>query len=287
MVTMQDRVRLIRDQSQRLVEYLVALSPEALSQSSACADWTVADVVGHLTWAGEGFADAISRGIQGDLSPRPPEGFPTEGSGVSRTEYIAQSGIAHRKKLGDGLILAFNASSDRLNQVLASLRPEDFQKSCNFMTNERPVEALVTTRVQELAIHDWDIRANLDPAPHLYPESLPVLLERVPTFVAWAFRPAASLAAPLRYRFQLTGTIAGGRDVVVEGDRVRVEPAPEASAEASAEAPIEGTLRAEAETFVLLMCGRLSADGAMAEGRLAAESDGKLVADFGRWFGEG
>ena len=277
MVTTQDRVKLIQEQSLRLKGYLDALSPEALSQPSACEEWTVADVAGHLTWAAEGFADAISRGIQGDLSPRPPEGFPREGSPVSRTEYIGQSAIDHRKKLGDGLISNFKASSDRLNQLLASLSPEDLQKNCNFMMNERPVEAMLTSRVQELAIHDWDIRANLDSAPHLYPESLPVLLERVPTFVAWAFRPGSRLSAPLRYRFKLTGAFTGEHDVVVEGDQARVE--------AAREAPINGAFRAEAETFVLLMCGRLSVDGAVAEGRLVGGGDGRLAADFGRWFG--
>ena len=277
MVTTQDRVKLIQDQSQRLKEYLDALSPVALSQPSACEEWTVADVVGHLTWAAEGFANAIARGIKGDLSPRPPEGFPTEGSPVSRAEYICQSAIGHRKKLGDGLISTFNAGSDRLNQLLASLSPEDLQKNCNFLNNERPVEVMLTTRVQELAIHDWDIRANLDSAPHLYPESLPILLERAPTFVAWAFRPGSRLSAPLRYRFKLTGAFTSEHDVVVEGDQARVE--------AAEEAPINGAFRAEAETFVLLLCGRLSVDGAVAEGRLVAEGDSRLAADFGRWFG--
>ncbi len=147
------------------------------------------------------------------------------------------------------------------------------------MTNERPVEAMLTTRVQELAIHGWDIRANLDSAPHLYLESLPVLLERVPTFVAWTFRPGSRLSAPLCYRFKLTGAFTGEHDVVVEGDQARVE--------AAGEAPINSAFRAEAETFVLLMCGRLSVDRAVAEGRLAAEDDSRLAADFGRWFGGG
>ena len=147
---------------------------------------------------------------------------------------------------------------------------EDLQKNCKFMTNERPVEAMLTTRVQELAIHDWDIRANLDSAPHLYPKSLPVLLERVPTFVAWAVRPGSLLSAPLRYRFKLTGEFTSQHDVVVDGDQARVE--------AAGEAPTHGTFHAEAETFVLLMCGRLSVGRAVAEGLLVAEGDGGLAA---------
>ncbi len=54
MVTANDRVKLIHEQSERLKEYLDALSPEALSHPSACEEWTVADVVGHLAWAAEG-----------------------------------------------------------------------------------------------------------------------------------------------------------------------------------------------------------------------------------------
>ena len=53
-------------------EYFASLSPEDLRAPSACVDWSVADVMGHL--AGQDHASRVSRGLQGDFSP--PAGAP-------------------------------------------------------------------------------------------------------------------------------------------------------------------------------------------------------------------
>ncbi|MCH8281580.1 MAG: maleylpyruvate isomerase N-terminal domain-containing protein [Chloroflexi bacterium] len=50
MVTLQDRVELVRSESERLQSYLQTLPKDAWDRPSACDPWTVADVVGHLVW---------------------------------------------------------------------------------------------------------------------------------------------------------------------------------------------------------------------------------------------
>ena len=56
MVTTQDRVSLVKSESDRLKDHLTGLPAEAWSRASACGLWQVRDVVGHLTWAADGFA---------------------------------------------------------------------------------------------------------------------------------------------------------------------------------------------------------------------------------------
>ena len=278
MVTLQDRVKLVKSESDRLKEYLTGLPSDAWSRASACDAWQVRDVVGHLTWAAEGFADSISRGVGGDASAQAPFDFsPGTAKASSLAEHIAQCAIDHREALGDGLLAAFITSSDRLNQAFSELGPQDWDKQCGFLSWRRTPETFLLGRVPELAIHDWDIRSRFEPMAALSAGSLPALMERVPNFVGWSFHPGPSLSEPLRYRFELTGPGSTNKDVVVQGDVCRLEPA--------GDGPIIGPFRCDTSTFVLLMCGRLAAGAAFSEGRLAVESGRGLVEEFAGWFG--
>jgi hypothetical protein len=55
--------------------FLKMLSPEEWQRPSTCDQWQVADVIGHLDSMGHGFAERLSRGLQGDISPS--EGLPS------------------------------------------------------------------------------------------------------------------------------------------------------------------------------------------------------------------
>ena len=278
MVTVQDRINLVKSESQRLTEYVTLLPAEGWSRASACDRWQVRDVVAHVTWAAEGFAESISRGVRGDASAQVPHDFPTDGaSGASISEYIARSAIAHREALGEQLLAAFITSDDRLNQGFEGLGPEDWDKPCSFLSRPRTPEAFLVTRVPELAIHEWDIRSRFEPAAALSTDSLPALMERVPNFVGWSFQSGPRLSEPLRYRFELTGPGSSAKDIVVQGDACRME-SPE-------DGPVIGLFRCDSSTFVLLICGRLAAGTAFREGRLAVEGGQSLVEGFARWFG--
>ena len=278
MVALQDRLILVKSESERLKEYLTGLPSEAWSKASACDLWQVRDVVGHLTWAAEGFADSISRGVRGDASAQVPYDFsPGAANAASISEHIAQCAIAHREALGDRLLAAFVTSSDRLNQVFDGLGPQDWDKQCGFLSGRRTPDTFLLGRVPELAIHGWDIRSRFEPAAALSADSLPALMERVQNFVGWSFHPGPSLSEPLRYRFELTGPGSSDIDIIVQGDACRLDP-PE-------DGPIIGPFRCDSSTFVLLMCGRLAAVTAFKEGRLAVEGGQSLVDEFAGWFG--
>ena len=60
-------------------------------------------------------------------------------------------------------------------------------------------------RIQELVIHDWDIRAAIDPAAILDLEGARTLLPVAQTWLAMTFRPGAKLEAAVTYRFDVTG----------------------------------------------------------------------------------
>jgi putative sterol carrier protein len=69
--------------------------------------------------------------------------------------------------------------------------------------------------------------------------------------------------------------VAARRDIVVEGEKARMEP----PGEVSANLYVSG----DTGTFILLMYGRLSLASALATGSFKAEGDLELVADCDRW----
>ena len=50
MVSVQERIKVVKSESRRLGDYLVALPSDAWTQRSACDLWEARDVVGHLVW---------------------------------------------------------------------------------------------------------------------------------------------------------------------------------------------------------------------------------------------
>jgi uncharacterized protein (TIGR03083 family) len=275
----EETVQLVIAESERLIQYLNTLSPEAWRTPSACDRWEVRDVVAHLAGQGQFYADMIAQSLQGDAST--PEGRPAPGTAnaASFAEGGAQRAIARREQLGDQVLAELHKTNDHLNHLLASLGPQDWAKPHYFNSlGIAPLRFRPDLRLFELALHGWDIRSRLEPDAHLSAESIPVVLGLVlGPLTNWIFRPGPRLPAPIRYRFALTGAGARNTDIVVAGDAASVEPAGTATANV--------TCRCDTETFALIMVGRLPLSDAMAQGRLMAEGEVERVDAFAQWFG--
>ena len=272
-------VELIQSESERLKEFLSALPPEALEKPSPCEKWNIGEVIAHLIWFAETYGGMMERGLRGGLSPT--EGFPAVPgtlSGPALHELYGQAAIERRRALGKNLLVAFNERYDWLLDMVKGIGPEDWDKPCYHSLRIRPVHSFLPTIIQELAVHEWDIRTTLEPSSPLSKNSVPVLMEKIPgQWRPWSvpFPAGSASPGPIRYRFDLTGAGAKKLDVVVEDHKARLE--------AAAEAPASVSLSCDTGTFVLLMYGRLTLDSAMTAGRLKAEGDLGLVADFDRW----
>jgi uncharacterized protein (TIGR03083 family) len=262
--------------SERLTQYLSSLPPESWQIPSACEGWEVRDVVGHLAWGAKLYLSAISRGVKGDTSP--PEGYPPEGEIDRKTfpVWAAQQAITYRERQGEQLLDALTARNAKLHNLMVGLRSQDWEKPCYHPLGLREVKVLVVFRAIELSLHTWDIQSVLEPSTSLLPESLPILMERIPAMLSGTFQPDTQLRSPIRYRFLVKGAVPGELDLVIEGDRLLVEPV------GTAEAQV--TSRSDTETFALLMFHRLSPQTAIARGRLTVEGERGLMLTFGKWF---
>src|SRR6266849_5702030 len=271
---MARRVGLIRDLSSRLGHFLAGLSREEWTRPSACELWEVREVVAHLTGGAERQIQSMVRGRKGDAAP-PPGFAPLDVAALSASN--AQRDIAMRERLGNALLDAFVTQYDRLGQLLAQFGPVDWETLCwHARRGAMPAREYVDLRIQELAIHDWDIRSAFEPEPHLAPESLPILVNMTPTWLGMSFRPGPRLAAPVLYRFQVSGAAPSRHEVVVKGDAFKVRPAAPSKADVA--------LHCDAETYLLFLYGRVPAARGFTECRLAIDGDFGLVERFEQWF---
>ena len=130
MVSTVEGIKLITAETGRLKEYVHGTGPEQWSLDSPCEGWTVGDVIGHLGWAAEFFADAISQGRAGITTA--PQGLPEIGT-LPLPELpglIASMAKEYNCSADAQLPDAFASSVDRLAGIFASMEDDDWAKEC-------------------------------------------------------------------------------------------------------------------------------------------------------------
>ena len=251
------------------------LSQQQLALPSACSEWQVQDVLGHLIGGAERQLDSMRRGRDGDSGP--PSGFtPLDSSSTSATN--AQRDIQRRENLGDGLLDAFDDYYAQLYEVLDDYQPDRWETLCWHMRRgAMPAWEYIELRIQELAIHDWDMRKALEPNPALNPDCLDTILGFAPKWLAMCFRPGEKLDSPVVYEFDLAPPNDIKLVVKVSGDSF-VFLAPEAAPED------RWTVCAEASAFLLFIYGRITGREAIAANEFAITGDPGPLDRFEAWF---
>ena len=274
----EGRVKIAVAESGRLQQYLSSLPPEAWSELSACDRWEVRDVVAHLAGTAESYTERIQESLQEDSSTPEGQPAPVPVSAASFSEGNAQRAISRRERLGDQVFSEFIKTNDQLNQLMATLGPQDWDKPHYYASlGTEPMRFRPDLWISELSMHGWDIRSRLEPEAHLSDESLPVLMDVLPgQLTRFRFNPLSRLPAPIRFRCELTGTGASNSDIVVEGDKASMAPAGTGKADL--------TFHCDTETFNLIALGRLTTDNAIAAERLTIQGDNRLALEFQRWF---
>jgi hypothetical protein len=163
-----------------------------------------------------------------------------------------------------------------LAQVLSGLKADDWDKPCFHRRGPMPIQDFVSLRLQELAIHGWDIRSGLDQTANVSEEALPVLTGRVPRWLNNAFTPGLRLPAPVRYRFDISSPVPVQEDILVTRDSFSIQPI--------SRGPADVTFRCNTGNYILLIYGRLSPQKGVANGRLTIEGSQAEADNFAAWF---
>ena len=267
-------IDLVNSEAKRLGEFLTGLDDQAWSQDSFCQGWKVGDVVAHLSIAAATWAGSVTRAVSGDAGP--PAGQTFLAAGERGSGVIADAAIERFQQKGTGLLEEFTTGYDRLSQVLAGLRAEDWDKPCFHRRGPMPLRDFVALRVQEVAVHGWDIRAGLDARSEMWEEPLTQLVSMVPRWLRIAFHPGLDLPTPARFRFDVDGPVPVNEDVVVHGASFEAEPSGGSRADA--------VFSCDTGNYILLIYGRLSVDHGLASGRLHIDGTLDRASEFTQWF---
>ena len=241
---------LIRDQSDGLADRLDQLSDADWRLPSPCADWTVADVVAHLSsGAGVQFR-ALQRGLEGDTSPifRDP---------AERTALTAAKlGLPESRRAAD-----YRRELDELQSFFTTLGESDLARTAWHQSGVHPLRWFLLQRLGETTMHRGDVHGALGD-DFEYPADVASLL--LPEYVARLPRllvPDGAVPALIRF-----------------GDAGFVRVGPERAAYLP-ETPVRPTLTLEAgsPTLLRIAVGRLHPQDAAG---LQATGDTTLLAKW-------
>jgi uncharacterized protein (TIGR03083 family) len=205
----------------RLRDLVAPLNSQQRRAEAYPTEWTVADVLSHL-----GSGAVISRlwidhALGGDeVNPQP-----------IWDEWNAKDPDAQAADL----LEADRHLIERL-QAMTEEERDKFSMSLGPMTLD--FAGFVRTRLNEHAVHSWDIAVVFDPDAVLAPDAVPVVLEAVPMMAGFSGRPSGS---PLDLRIKTSGP---ERQFVVSstGEHITVTPV-EDVAVADLELPTEAFIR--------------------------------------------
>lgn len=249
-------------------DYLEALPPAEWARPSACAGWSVSDLVGHLILVEALIGGSVERGLRGDSGPPPQAAAGLaawqeyRAAEIARLGGLAPAELAAAFRAGLGSVegqLARLAGGEGLGQGLRGWHPWAIQ----------PLEWFPGQWLVELGLHDWDIRVAADPRAEVSPAVQAGLGPEMRARMARCFRQELADGASGVVRIQLVGdrpTAWLAR--LAEGELTLLD---------DGQARPDATLEADPGTYALVQTGRRSAGDLGAGGRWRVTGDERLV----------
>ena len=267
----EHRVEVAKRLATNIRAYLGELTSDQWELPSACSEWRVRDVVSHLIGGAERQAESMERGRRGDSNP--PAGFSILDA-AELSAINAQRDIDRSIQLEGHSLESFDESYGKLHQEFDQYHGDSWNiLAWHARRGAMPASAYVELRIQELAIHDYDIRSSFQSDAGLDPDSVPILLDMTPRWLRMCFRPSDRLSRPVVYRFNV-GYETYRMDAT--GDAFEMEAGDATQADLS--------LSASVEDYLLFTYGRLSAVDGITSGKLISIGDQIHLDQFEVWF---
>ena len=274
--TVRQNIQAVRALSNDLAGFLHTLPNDVWrdpdTYASACAGWKVADVVTHLIAIAGMKTMSIQRALRGDSSP--PMGYRPRSA-----EERFQELIGLREAYYEDIFYEFNASCLRLNSLLVSLEPDQYDLPAWHPAAVMGVSRLIELRVMELAVHAWDIRYGFDRNVGINPVAIPFLKGWLPNWLRASFRPPADMEDGATLRFDLTDSDGEAYDLKVRPDSFSLEPA-----DISAHTDPAAAISLDTSAYILFLMGRVNLRRSVRRRQIALDGDMETAAKFSEWF---
>ncbi len=193
-------LRVVREEADRFID--LAGRPGAWEAPTACEDWSVRDVVGHLVDTTEGYFEAFETARAGaDASAYGLPGM-HERAGEQATRF---RDLSQQEMLG-----RLRTDLDKLIGILQPMSPEEWTGFMvpHFYMGPVPAFFYAAGQLMDYAVHSWDIRQGTGRAHGLSGDAADLLVPFM--FVLWqsTIRQDADLT-PFRLGVTVTGRNAG------------------------------------------------------------------------------
>ena len=170
----KEAIATLRRLHDELVAFTATLNESALDAPSACSEWAVADVLGHLGSAAELGLTTVTTG-RNDMDAAPATW--DRWNAMTATEKASNFVTAEER-----LVEAFEALDD---QALVD-------KTVDLVFLPQPVDItfLVGMRLSEVGLHRWDVEVAFDPSAAVAGYVVPFILARLPMFAGFFAKPS-------------------------------------------------------------------------------------------------
>jgi uncharacterized protein (TIGR03083 family) len=230
---MDAHLHALRASASRLAALVTPLDDAALGAASYATDWTISDVVSHLGSGAVIMHRRLEDGLAGTAMP----------DDFAPTVWAEWNSMPPRARV-DECIASNIALLDRLD----ALGPDERSA---FRSPMGPLEfditAFVTMRVNEHALHTWDIAVALDPAATLLDDAAALTVDNLELIARFTAKPSGRQATI----FVTTTAPDRAFTIGLEPDVVSFAPTTAAA---------QTTLTLPAESFTRLVYGRLDPD---------------------------
>lgn len=228
-------IEALRASHDHLAATVANLDRRGLTRPSACSEWRIAEVLGHLGSGAEiglGGLDAARSGAD----PPPREGFPSVWArwDAMRPEECRDAFVTWEERLVAGYE-ALDADARATLRITVGFWPRPLD-----------VPSVASFRLHETALHGWDVRVATDPLARLDPPAAALLVDRLPLSVGFFARLDA---VPDAVTLAVTTTDPARTFALSTVGGVTLQPGVPATP--------GGTLTLPAEALIRLVAGRL------------------------------
>lgn len=175
---MSDALAALHASVDRLAGVVGPLDPARLTESAYPAEWTIADTLSHIGSGAVIFLRLIDDSLAGVETPG--DAFP-----MVWDEWNAKTPAEQ----GADALVADRALLDRLEGLDAEERGR-FRSTLGPMDVD--FDALVALRLNEHALHTWDVEVAVDPSASVGPEATACVIDGLERFAGFTARPTGS-----------------------------------------------------------------------------------------------
>jgi len=245
-------LRVVRDEAERM--FAMAEAPGAWEAPTACENWQVRDVIGHLVDTTEGYFKAFEIARSGAAA---------DAFGLAVMHERAGDAGKSFRAIGQAEMMArVRKDLDQMMSILEPLTAEEWSGLLVPHTYMGPVPAFIYAagQLMDYGVHSWDIRQGTGRAHALSADAADLLVPFM--FIIWqsTIRPDADLA-PLHIGVTVTGRNAGSYRVSVSSEGMTYE--------AGDVSDLPAVIDFDAGSLVLTAFGRINGGNARGDQALA------------------